>query len=187
MWWNAIAVRWPTVFTLSSTPRKSYGSPEEVVAVRYLPRRPCGGLASTCGCRSGREDVVRSPWRQHSLSSSLITRFMGPTWDPPGPTGTSWAPCWPHGPCYLGWSLWSPYGIWFVDSCDCCAVAVTFSNTATAARAIFKNQIKTVDFQTVRWQYGGSIIRGWGIAQPKMKLSLRPLRTIFTLLLWSFW
>ena len=32
---------------------------------------------------------------------TLIARFMGPTWGP-SPTGPRWAPCWPHGPCYLG-------------------------------------------------------------------------------------
>ena len=30
---------------------------------------------------------------------TLIARFMGPSWGPPGP---GWAPCWPHEPCYLG-------------------------------------------------------------------------------------
>ena len=29
---------------------------------------------------------------------SVISRFMGPTWVPPGDEG---APCWPHEPCYL--------------------------------------------------------------------------------------
>ena len=33
---------------------------------------------------------------------SLIARFMGPIWGPPGPTGPRWAPCWPHEPRYLG-------------------------------------------------------------------------------------
>ena len=28
-----------------------------------------------------------------------IAKFMGPTW---GPLGSSWAPCWPHEPCYQG-------------------------------------------------------------------------------------
>ena len=34
------------------------------------------------------------------ISTSLIVRFMGPTW---GPTGPRWAPCWPHELCYLGY------------------------------------------------------------------------------------
>ena len=34
--------------------------------------------------------------------STLIAKFMGPTWGPSGPTGPKWAPCWPHEPCYLG-------------------------------------------------------------------------------------
>ena len=33
---------------------------------------------------------------------SLIARFMGPTWDPPGANKTRWTPCWPHEICYLG-------------------------------------------------------------------------------------
>ena len=36
------------------------------------------------------------------LWTSLIARFMGPTWSHLGPTGPSWAPCWPHEICYLG-------------------------------------------------------------------------------------
>ena len=32
--------------------------------------------------------------------SSLIARFMGPTWAHLGSTGPRWAPCWPHEPCY---------------------------------------------------------------------------------------
>ena len=30
-----------------------------------------------------------------------MARFMTPIWDPSGPTGPRWAPCWPHEPCYL--------------------------------------------------------------------------------------
>ena len=37
-----------------------------------------------------------------SLITSLIARFMGPTWAHLGPTGPRWAPCWPHDLCYLG-------------------------------------------------------------------------------------
>ena len=29
---------------------------------------------------------------------------MGSSWGPPGPTGPTWAPCWPHETCYLGCS-----------------------------------------------------------------------------------
>ena len=32
-----------------------------------------------------------------------IAKFMGPTWDPLGPVGPRWAPCWPHELCYQGW------------------------------------------------------------------------------------
>ena len=31
-----------------------------------------------------------------------IARFMGTTWGPRGLVGPSWAPCWPHKPCYQG-------------------------------------------------------------------------------------
>ena len=40
-------------------------------------------------------------------ATPLIAGFMGPTWGPPGLTGSRWAPCWPHEPCYLGhWVIW---------------------------------------------------------------------------------
>ena len=51
------------------------------------------------------------PWRYIVISlinlfkieeTTLIARFMGPTWAHLGPTGPRWAPCWPHEPCYLG-------------------------------------------------------------------------------------
>ena len=34
-------------------------------------------------------------------NSSLIARFMGPTWGHLGPTEPMWAPCWPHELCSL--------------------------------------------------------------------------------------
>ena len=47
-----------------------------------------------------------------STESTLIARFMGPTWGPSGswghhgahlgPVGPRWSPCWPHEPCYQG-------------------------------------------------------------------------------------
>ena len=46
------------------------------------------------------------PSRSHlysiHLNTTLIARFMGPTWDPSGATGPRWAPCWPQELCYLG-------------------------------------------------------------------------------------
>ena len=36
---------------------------------------------------------------------SPIARFTGPTLGSSGPTGPRWAPCWPHGLCYLGFPL----------------------------------------------------------------------------------
>ena len=34
--------------------------------------------------------------------TTLMARFMRPTWGPSGPTGPKWVPCWPHEPCYQG-------------------------------------------------------------------------------------
>ena len=31
-----------------------------------------------------------------------ITKFMGPTWGPPGSCRPQMGPCWPHEPCYQG-------------------------------------------------------------------------------------
>ena len=39
--------------------------------------------------------------------TTLIARFMGPTW---GPTGPRWDPCWPHELCYQGTSCSSTVG-----------------------------------------------------------------------------
>ena len=45
-----------------------------------------------CGSTSG------SNYGEHTQ----IAKFMGPTW---GPTGSWWAPCWSHEPCYQGYGL----------------------------------------------------------------------------------
>ena len=42
------------------------------------------------------------------LLYTQITKFMGPTWGPPGPCRPQMAPCWSHEPCYLG-------SEWYVD------------------------------------------------------------------------
>ena len=34
--------------------------------------------------------------------TTQITKFMRPTWGPPGSFGPRWAPCWPHESCYQG-------------------------------------------------------------------------------------
>ena len=45
--------------------------------------------------------VLYGKWKQwHKHSHTLIARFMGPKWGPSG--ADRWAPCWPHGLCYLG-------------------------------------------------------------------------------------
>ena len=36
------------------------------------------------------------------MMRTLIVRFMGPIWDPPGADRTRWAPSWPNAPCYQG-------------------------------------------------------------------------------------
>ena len=38
-------------------------------------------------------------------NSSHITRFMWPTWGPPGSCCPRRAPCWPHESCYMGWTI----------------------------------------------------------------------------------
>ena len=35
-------------------------------------------------------------------NATQITKFMGPTWGPPGSCRPQMGPCWPHEPCYLG-------------------------------------------------------------------------------------
>ena len=42
-------------------------------------------------------------WRAQGMTS-LIARFMGPTWGPCGADRTQVGPGWPHELCYLGWS-----------------------------------------------------------------------------------
>ena len=50
----------------------------------------------------------------HHFSISLIAKFMGPIWAHLGPTGPSWAPCWPHELCYLGLFSWR----WISHTCS---------------------------------------------------------------------
>ena len=52
------------------------------------------------------EDVSRPVshlWLSKGQSQSLIARFMGPTWVPPGADRTQVCPMWAHENCYLGW------------------------------------------------------------------------------------
>ena len=50
--------------------------------------------------------------RQTNRMESQITRFMGPTWGPPGSCRPRWAPCWPHEPCYQGhFRAWFQYQV----------------------------------------------------------------------------
>ena len=46
--------------------------------------------------------IYFQPHTSHTMPglASLIAKFMGPTWGPPG--ADRWAPCCPHAPCYLG-------------------------------------------------------------------------------------
>ena len=50
----------------------------------------------------------REQCRKHT---TLVTRFMGPTWAHLGPTGPRWAPFWPHELCYLGSSHITTAGV----------------------------------------------------------------------------
>ena len=52
-------------------------------------------------CRHHSRDY--KPYGVSVSDHTLIARFMGPPWGPPGPR---WAPCWPHGTCYLGRFRW---------------------------------------------------------------------------------
>ena len=52
----------------------------------------------------------------YQLQTSQITNLMGPTWGHLGPAGPRWAPCWPHEPCYQGWSLLCSLSIYYVRS-----------------------------------------------------------------------
>ena len=40
--------------------------------------------------------------RRGLLWTTLIARFLGPTWGPSGADGTQGGPCWPHELCYSG-------------------------------------------------------------------------------------
>ena len=44
-------------------------------------------------------------FQQKKGKHTLITRFMGPTWGPPGADRTQVGPMLAHGPCYLGYCL----------------------------------------------------------------------------------
>ena len=76
----------------------------------------CNGFSETCAellaifvCASISTNwlVLKSHYNMANLlcwnqKTSLIARFMGPTWSPPGADRIQVAPCWPHEPCYLG-------------------------------------------------------------------------------------
>ena len=53
---------------------------------------------------SSRRKIYKSHQSKQRIFNilSLKASFMWPTWGHLGPTGPSWAPCWPHEPCYLG-------------------------------------------------------------------------------------
>ena len=53
--------------------------------------------------------VILLPFWQGKTSWPIqITKFMGPTWGPPGSCRPQMGPCWPHEPCYQG-----------TDACRC--------------------------------------------------------------------
>ena len=39
-------------------------------------------------------------WLTRQWGSYPDSKFMGPTWGPPGSCRSRWPPCWPHEPCY---------------------------------------------------------------------------------------
>ena len=63
-----------------------------------------------------------------SFSIPQIAKFMGPTWDPPGPVGPRWAPCWLHEPCYQG-----PF-VQYLNRIHKCSVTITIQFTSHVAR-----------------------------------------------------
>ena len=80
-------------------------------------------------------------WRlRHPVSSrTLIARFTGPTWDPPG--AGRWAPCRPHEPCYQGYRVtFEPY---FNDmySWQSIRASTSFTNTLFLLLHIFWCQL----------------------------------------------
>ena len=62
------------------------------------------GIFPWCWCSAWL--VVHQIQNRRTLAIfTLIARFIGPTWGPPGADRTDRAPCWPTQPCYLGISL----------------------------------------------------------------------------------
>ena len=53
-------------------------------------------------------EICGDPVPTACTTITLIARFTGLTWGPPGPTGPRWAPCWHHDSCYLGTCLLKP-------------------------------------------------------------------------------
>ena len=66
------------------------------------------------------------------LISTLISRFVGPTWAHLGPTGPRWAPCWPHELCYVG---------------RYCAVCMSINGTTTSIYLYFCQTTRRVKCQ----------------------------------------
>ena len=65
--------------------------------------------------------ISLSPWQIIRITKiqkcwkPLITRYMGPTWDPSGAAGPRWAPCWPDELCYLG--PFQPNHLFHISQC----------------------------------------------------------------------
>ena len=56
-----------------------------------------------------------------------------------GPTGSRWVPCWPHEPCYLGWT--SPKGNW--DSLHVRCGLLTLDSSTTSS--VISQELKQLD------------------------------------------
>ena len=50
----------------------------------------------------GQQNVSSQGLIGYDIQQPLITRFMGPSWGPPGSCRPQVGPCRPHEPCYLG-------------------------------------------------------------------------------------
>ena len=75
-----------------------------IMGIPILVRLHIDGIFPWCWCSAWL--VVHQIQNRRTLAIfTLIARFMGPTWGPPGADRTDRAPCWPAQPCYLGISL----------------------------------------------------------------------------------
>ena len=103
------------------------------------------------------------------------TKFMGPTWGPPGSCRPQMAPCWPHEPCYQGNCCWFWMIVLFIKS-------VLVSVPGAQCHAILNLQRHTsflsYSNETAWW------LRRLGF--PMMTSSNRTIFRVTDLLCWEF-